>query len=52
MDLGEGECFGEDYIIFTMANTYAIQVETTKVQLMSIDKGEFLKKYKKMTGPL
>jgi CRP-like cAMP-binding protein len=49
MDLGYGEVFGEDFICFGLPNTYAIKAESTKVTLLSIDKSEYNKKYKRMT---
>lgn len=52
MDLDVNEVFGEDHIVFNLPNTYAVKAESTKVSLLSIDKVEFLKKYKKMSAPL
>lgn len=46
------EVFGEDHIVFNLPNTYAVKAESTKVTLLSIDKNEYMKKYKKMIAPL
>lgn len=48
MELGVGEVFGEDFICYAMVNSYSVKVESTKLELLSIDKGEFGKKYKRM----
>ena len=52
MDLCIGEAFGEDFIIFNLPNTYAVKVESPKLTLLSIDKAEFNKKYKRMNVPM
>ena len=52
MDLGAGECFGEDFICFGKANYYGVKVESFKVTLLSIDKQKFHEKYKRMLIPL
>jgi hypothetical protein len=48
MDLGEGEVFGEDYICFEQSNLYSIKVESNKVVLLSIERYELFKKYRKV----
>ena len=48
MDLGVGEVFGEDMLCFAIPNTYSVKVETTHVALLSIERGDFTKKYKRM----
>ena len=52
MDLGPGEVFGEDYLIYGSTNTYSIQIETTQFSALTIEKLNFNKKYKKMVQPL
>ena len=48
MDLGIGDCFGEDYLCFNEPNTYSIQTQSTELILFSIDRQEFIKKYKRI----
>ena len=48
MDLGYGELFGEDMLCFNVTNTYSIRVESTSATLLSIDRIEFVKKYKRI----
>ena len=44
--------FGEDYLCYTLPNTYSVKVESIKFSMLSIDKAEFVKKYRKMIKPL
>lgn len=48
MDLGVGECFGEDYFCFNVPNTYSVKIESITASLIWIDKNNFLKKYKRV----
>lgn len=48
MDLGVGEAFGEEFIVFNRANTYSFRVTSNKMTLLSISKEEFIKKYRRM----
>ena len=48
MDLGVGEVFGEDMICYGIANAYSVKVESTQLSLLSIERTEFSKKYKRM----
>lgn len=52
MDLGFGELFGEDMLCFNVSNTYSIRVESTSAILLSIDRAEFIKKYKRIVQPM
>ena len=48
MDLGVGEVFGEDFICYAIANSYSVKVESPGLVLLSIEKSEFTKKYRRM----
>jgi hypothetical protein len=52
MDLGVGEVFGEDLIVFGIPNTYGVKVESTTLTVLTIERDQFNKKYKKMILPL
>lgn len=52
MDLEYGEVFGEDPICYSIPNTYSIRVESLTATLVSINKTEFMKKYKKLVKPM
>ena len=56
LQLAQGEVFGEDNVILCGAdshpNFYTVKVESTSCTLLSIDKSEFHKKFKRILPPL